>query len=182
MPADAGQRISFNSDEWPRCLLTTPNTFAIDPNFRIGYAQTWQVSVQRDMPFALQMTATYHGIKGTHGPQEILPNSYPLGAANPCPSCPSGFVYETSNGNSIREAGKFQLRRRLRSGFTATLSYTYSKSIDDDAYLGGAGHQTASSGGSAQSASLSSPSAAIAQNWLDPKAERSLSSSISASS
>jgi hypothetical protein len=157
------------------CSKTTPDTFAIDPHFRIGYLQNWQVSVQRDLPFALQMTATYNGIKGTHGPQEILPNSYP-GTANPCPSCPLGFEYETSNGNSIREAGMLQLRRRLRSGFAATLSYTYAKSIDDDAYLGGAGHQTASSGGSAQSASLSSPSAAIAQNWLDPKAERSLSS------
>jgi hypothetical protein len=157
------------------CSKTTPNTFAIDPNFRIGYAQNWQLSLQRDLPFALQMTATYSGVKGTHGPQEILPNSYP-GSANPCPSCPLGFEYETSNGNSIREAGQLQLRRRLRSGFAATLSYTYAKSIDDDAYLGGAGHQTASSGGSSQSASLSSPSAAIAQNWLDPRAERSLSS------
>ncbi|MGD1062259.1 MAG: carboxypeptidase regulatory-like domain-containing protein [Terracidiphilus sp.] len=156
------------------CASVTSDTFGIDPNFRVGYAQNWQLSVQRDLPFALQMTATYSGIKGTHGPQEILPNSYP-GNANPCPSCPLGFEYETSNGNSIREAGQLQLRRRLRSGFAATLSYTYAKSIDDDAYLGGVGHQTAS-GGAAQSASLSFPSAAIAQNWLDPQAERSLSS------
>jgi hypothetical protein len=151
------------------------NTFGIDPNFRIGYAQAWQLSVQRDLPFALQMTATYQGTKGTHGPQEILPNSYPLGAPNPCPGCPSGFVYENSNGNSIRNAGQIQLRRRLRGGFTASLGYTYSKSIDDDAYLGGQGHITASSGGQAQSAALSSPSAVVAQNWLDPRAERSLS-------
>jgi trimeric autotransporter adhesin len=34
---------------------------------------------------------------------------------------------------------------------------------------------TASSGGQAQSAALSSPSAVVAQNWLDPRAERSLS-------
>ena len=151
------------------------NTFGIDPNFRIGYAQAWQLSVQRDLPFALQMTATYSGTKGTHGPQEILPNSYPLGATNPCPGCPSGFVYETSGGNSIRQAGQLQLRRRLRGGFAASLAYTYSKSIDDDAFLGGQGHTTASSGGQAQSASLSTPSAAVAQNWLDPRAERSLS-------
>jgi hypothetical protein len=157
------------------CSAVTSDTFGIDPNFRIGYAQDWQLSVQRDMPFALQLTATYSGIKGTHGPQEILPNSYPLGTANPCPSCPAGFVYETSNGNSIHEAGGLQLRRRLRSGFAASLSYTYAKSIDDDAYLGGVGHQTAGSGGSAQSASLSTPTSAIAQNWLDPRAERSLS-------
>ncbi len=151
------------------------NTFGIDPNFRIGYAQAWQLAVQRDLPFALQMTATYQGTKGTHGPQEILPNSYPLGAPNPCPGCPSGFVYEDSNGNSIRNAGQIQLRRRLRGGFTASLAYTYSKATDDDAYLGGQGHITASSGGQAQSAALSSPSASVAQNWLDPRAERSLS-------
>jgi hypothetical protein len=134
------------------------------------------LSVQRDLPFALQMTATYSGIKGTHGPQEILPNSYPLGTTNPCPSCPSGFVYETSSGSSIREAGQLQLRRRMRSGFLASLTYTFAKSLDDDAYLGGVGHTTASSGGSSQSASLSFPSAAIAQNWRNPHAERSLSS------
>jgi hypothetical protein len=151
------------------------NTFGIDPNFRIGYAQAWQLAIQRDLPFALQMTATYQGTKGTHGPQETLPNSYPLGTPNPCPGCPSGFIYENSNGNSIREAGQLQLRRRLRGGFTASLTYTYSKAIDDDAYLGGQGHTTASSGGQAQSAALSAPSAAVAQNWLDPRAERSLS-------
>ena len=151
------------------------NTFGIDPNFRIGYAQAWQLSVQRDLPFAMQLTATYQGTKGTHGPQEILPNSYPLGAPNPCPGCPSGFVYESSNGNSIRQAGQLQLRRRLRGGFTASLAYTYSKAIDDDAYLGGQGHMTASSGGQAQSAALSTPSATVAQDWLDSRAERSLS-------
>jgi trimeric autotransporter adhesin len=157
------------------CNTLTADTYGIDPNFRIGYVQNWQLSVQRDMPFALQLTATYNGFKGSHGPQEILPNSYPLGEANPCPSCPSGFVYETSDGDSIRNAGMLQLRRRLRSGFGAQLAYTYSKSIDDDAYLGGLGHQTASSGGQAQSASLGSASAQVAQNWLDPRAERSLS-------
>ena len=135
----------------------TTNTFAIDPNFRVGYLQTWTVSIQKDLPAGLQMNATYLGNKGTRGMQEFLPNTYPLGAVNPCATCPSGFVYLASNGNSTRESGQFQLRRRLRSGFTATLQYTFSKSIDDSA-LGGRG------GGSL-----------IAQNWLDLRAERGLS-------
>jgi hypothetical protein len=154
------------------CSSVTSDTFGIDPNFRIGYMQNWQLSVQRDLPFALQMVATYAGFKGSHGPQEILPNSYTLGEANPCPDCPAGFVYETSKGSSIRESGQIQLRRRLRSGFAASLLYTYSKSIDDDAYLGGQGHTT---GSSTQTATLSLPSASVAQNWLDPRADRSLS-------
>ncbi len=158
------------------CSSVTEDTFGIDPKFRIGYAQAWQLGVQRDMPFAMQLTATYLGTKGTHGAQEILPNSYPLGEANPCPSCPSGFVYESSGGNSIRNAGQLQLRRRLRSGFAASLTYTYAKSIDDDAYLGGQGHTAASTNGQAQSTNLTTPNAAVAQNWLAPRAERSLSS------
>ena len=79
----------------------TDTTFAVDPRFRIGYAQNWQLSVQRDLPFALQMVATYLGIKGTRGVQQFLPNTFPAGAVNPCLACPSGFSYMTSNGNSI---------------------------------------------------------------------------------
>ena len=108
-------------------------TFGVDPNFRVGYAQNWQVAVQRDLPFALQIVATYLGIKGTRAIQQSLPNTYPAGAVNPCPACPSGFSYLTSNGNSTRESGQMQLRRRLRSGFSSELSYTFSKSIDDAA-------------------------------------------------
>jgi trimeric autotransporter adhesin len=161
---------------------STQNTFAIDPNFRIGYAHEWQLSVQRDLPASLQMTATYLGIKGTRGLQEFLPNTVPVGASNPCPACPAGFVYFGSNGNSTREAGQIQLRRRLHSGFTALLQYTFSKAIDDDASLGGQGavmptrsFTAASSGpGGPPQGGVSSP--LVAQNWLDLSAERSLSS------
>ena len=158
------------------------NTFAIDPNFRPGYAQNWQASLQRDLPASMQLTATYLGIKGTNGPQEFLPNTYPIGAANPCPTCPIGFAYLTSYGNSTRQAGQIQLRRRLHNGFTATLLYTYSKSIDDDAALGGQG-ASATGQNSPNAAPASSPTSppvgpatlAIAQNWHDLAAERGLS-------
>ena len=133
----------------------TPNTFAVDPNFRIGYAQNWQVSVQQDLPAALIVTATYMGVKGTRATQAFLPNTYPLGAVNPCPSCPSGYTYLASNGNSTKEAGQLQLRRRMHNGMTASVQYVYSKAYDD-AILGGRG----------QGGSL------IAQDWLNLAAER----------
>ncbi len=136
----------------------TQNTFAVDPNFRVGYAQNFQLSVQRDLPAALIVTGTYLGIKGTRARQEFLPNTYPTGAVDPCPSCPSGYAYLTSNGNSTKHSGMVQVRRRLRSGFTASVQYTLSKAIDN-AMLGGRG----------QGGSL------VAQNWLDLNAERGLS-------
>jgi hypothetical protein len=165
------------------CASVNPDTYAVDPDFRVGYAQIWTLSMQRDLPFALQMTATYLGTKGTHGVQEFLPNTYPIGAADPCPACPIGFEYRTSGGNSIRESGLLELRRRLRAGFTATLRYTYSKSVDDDAMLGGQGPATTSSQaqGNSESTSTTTPSGpssistSIAQNWLDLRAERGLS-------
>lgn len=168
------------------CPATSEDTYAVDPHFRVGYAQNWELALQKDLPGSLQITVTYVGIKGTHGVQDFLPNTYPIGAANPCPECPIGFAYLTSGGNSTREVVEAQLRRRLRNGFTATLDYTYSKAIDDDAMLGGQGASAApnsmspaspSSSGtsSANSTSQSQSSPSIAQNWLDLRGERGLS-------
>jgi hypothetical protein len=128
----------------------TATTFAIDPDFRVGNAQNWQLAVQQDLPAAMQITATYLGIKGTHVPQRVLPNTYPEGVLNPCLECPAGFVYLGSNGNTSRHSGAIELRRRQRNGFQASVLYTYAKAIDD-AGIGGN---------------------SIAQNWLDLRAER----------
>ncbi len=144
------------------CSTTTAQTFGVDPNFRVGYVQTWNLKVQRDLPGSLQMVAIYLGNKGTRGVQEFLPNTNPAGATVVCVSCPNGFEYITSTGNSTRESGQIQIRRRLKSGFTASALYTYSKSLDDDSALGGQGAATLSS-------------ATLAQDWLNLRGERGLS-------
>ena len=155
------------------CSATTQDTFAIDPNFRVGYVHTWQLSLQRDLPGSLQVVATYLGSKGKNGLQEFLPNTFPTGALNPCPACPSGFAEFISGGTSSRESGQLQLRRRLHNGLTGSVQYTFSKSIDDDSALGGQGtaqnaqQNPFSFGGSTGPSNIS-----IAQNWLNLKAER----------
>jgi hypothetical protein len=160
-----------NSAETPLTLVnpfpsslptTTANTFAVDPNFRDGEVQTWLVSAQRDLPASLTFIVAYLGAKGSHLMQAFLPNTYPAGAANPCPTCPSGYVDVTSNGTSLRNAGQFTLRRRLANGFTASVQYTLSKSTDDAATFSNTG--------------ITPSSLAIAQNWLDLDAERGPSS------
>src|SRR5690606_3534759 len=136
----------------------TQNTFAVDPDFRPGLAHNWQVSVQRDLPVqALTVMATYLGVKGTRLMQQVLPNTVPAGAESPCRTCPSGVVSLTSNGRSRRDALQLQIRRRLTTGFTATVDYTLAKATDNATSFGGAG------GG-------------IAQNWLDLEAEYGRSS------
>jgi len=82
------------------------------------------------------------------------------------------------------------LRRRLHNGLTGTLLYAFSKSIDDDSAVGGQGAVLptqvfgASSGGGGGGGTQAvittitasgSASPTLAQNWLDLKAERGLS-------
>ncbi len=141
-----------------------PTTFAIDPNFRIGYAQSWTISVQQDIPWSMVLTTAYVGTKGTRLPQLFYPNTYPAGGAPPCSSCLTGYLYETSNGNSEYNAGRVTLHRRFHNGFTGDLTYTFSKMMDDGV-LGGAGSFAGSGGGAS----------VIAQNWLNLSAERALS-------
>ncbi|WP_321471990.1 carboxypeptidase regulatory-like domain-containing protein [uncultured Paludibaculum sp.] len=135
------------------------STFAVDPDYRLGYAQTWQLSVQQGLPGAMVATVSYLGTKGARGMQQFLPNTYPTGAANPCSTCPAGFLYITSNGNSRRHAAQAQVRRRLHSGLAAMVEYTFAKAIDN-AQVGGFGQGNAT----------------IAQDWLNLARERGLSS------
>ena len=136
------------------------NTFAIDPNFELGYAQVWQVSVQQNLVSGLVLTGTYIGTKGHAQPATLPAQFRPAGIRrtrrwDPPVTC-TRYPTETPR----YEAGQIQLMRRFRSGFSGNLMYTYSHAIDDAAGVGGRGQ-----GGTA-----------IAQNWLDLDAERSNSS------
>jgi hypothetical protein len=149
------------ANPFPSSLPST-TTLAVDPGFRTGAAHTWQVSAQRDLPASLTAIVAYLGARGSHLMQASLPNTYPAGAANPCPDCPTGFVFVTSNGRSVRNAAQFTVRRRLHNGLMASVQYTIAKSTDDAATF---------------SNTAVKPSAlAIAQNWLDLSAERGPSS------
>lgn len=170
-----------NSAATPLTLATAFNypsgvpTFGVDPNFRIGYAQMWNASVQQDLPGSLVLTATYTGTRGSHLMQEFMPNMYPVGSPLACPSCPSGFVYLTSNGFLNYQAAKVQLRRRLRNGLTATLEYTYANATDDASAFSGAAITSGGSSVSTVQSSGGGGSASIAQNWQNLRDELSRS-------
>jgi hypothetical protein len=133
-------------------------TFGVDGSFRPGYAQNWQFSVERDLAWGLVAKVGYLGIKGTHARQASYPNTYPAGGAVSCPSCPAGFEYILSGGNSSRHAGQIEVRRRLRGGWSVKSQTTWAKGIDNAALGGGA------------------QPALVAQNWADLASERGLSS------
>jgi len=149
------------ANPFPATLSATASTFAIDPDFRVSYAHTWQVSAQRELPASLTVIVAYLGARGTHLMQASLPNTEAPGSAA-APTGPTGFIYVTSNGSSRRDALDVTLRRRLYAGLMASVEYTLARATDDAAAFGSQG--------------ITPASPDLAQNWRDLAAERGPSS------
>ena len=116
----------------PKGTATTTN--AMNPYFRVGYTQNWQMAVQQNLKWNTIATVTYIGIKGTALPQSFYPNSWAYGGSPSCSvgyTCPSGYSYEASNGNSTDQQLILQMMRRLRSGLGGSVTYSLNKAIDD---------------------------------------------------
>jgi hypothetical protein len=147
--ATASSRLTF-ADGFPTVSSSTlTNNYGIDPNYRLGYVQMWNLSVQQEVGRKLQITASYTGSKGTALDMVRAPNSLLSGA--------QAFLWETSQGFSILHAGSLRVRRRMAGGFSVGGTYTFAKSIDNASSIGGG-------------------STTVAQNDNDLRAERGLSS------
>jgi hypothetical protein len=129
------------------------NNYAVDPNYRLAYVQSWNLNIQQEVRSDLVVNVGYTGSKGTHldivrAPS--LDSSSLLGTAQP-------FLFESSNGSSILHAGSIRVRKRMKHGLSLGGTYTYSKSIDNASSIGGG-------------------AVVVAQNDLNLAAERGLSS------
>lgn len=126
---------------------TVTNNFAVNPNYRLGYVQIWNLDIQRELPGGIVMNTGYNGAKGTR-----LDIERALLVAGNQP-----FIYESSEGNSILHAASVRFRKRMAKGIGLSGQYVYSKSIDDASSIGGGG-------------------SVVEQNPLDISADRGLSS------
>jgi len=113
------------------------NNYALDPNYRLGYVQIWNVDLQKQLPGNIQLNVGYNGSKGTRldTQRAFVPTCETLGncAANEA-SAP--FIYESSEGNSILHAGTVRIRKRMSRGIALNAVYIFSKSIDDASSIG----------------------------------------------
>lgn len=126
---------------------TVTNNFAVDPNYRLGYVQIWNLDIQRGLPGGWLMNTGYNGAKGTR-----LDIERALLVAGNQP-----FIFESSEGNSILHAASVRIRKRMAKGIGLSGQYVYSKSIDDASSIGGGG-------------------SVVAQDAFDISADRGLSS------
>ena len=142
---------------------TVLNTYAVQRNYKVGYAQSWNVSIQQNLSRSFFIELGYLGTKGTDLDTETVPNraalgSSPLTSQDNLPIANAQqFIYDSSWGNSVYHAGQARLMRRFARNMSFNIIYTYSKSIDDSSTFGGVGN-------------------VVAQNAFDLSAERGLSS------
>jgi hypothetical protein len=127
---------------------TINNTFAIDPDYRLSYAQQWVAAVQDTFHRDLVVELEYIGTKGTHlgvvdQPNRASPGASLLNAQTllPIPNA-SSFNYQTSGANSSFNAGQVRMTRRFNRGLSAVALYTFSKSIDNASSFSGPGGTT----------------------------------------
>ncbi|MEZ5402779.1 MAG: TonB-dependent receptor [Bryobacteraceae bacterium] len=158
----AGAPLTISSGFTGTAAKEITNTYAVDRGYVVGYAQTWNLSVQQDLPHSLILELGYLGTKGTRLDIQRLPNQAPPGSPLTAEQRRRignavGFVFDSAEGNSIYHAGQVRLTRRFRRGVSFNTLYTWAKSIDNVSTYGGG-------------------QAVVVQNDQDLAAERGLSS------
>ncbi|HEU5336230.1 MAG TPA: TonB-dependent receptor [Terriglobales bacterium] len=133
---------------------TITNTYAVNPDYRLGYVQIWNLDVQRELAPTLLLNVDYTGTKGTGLDIVEAPNRTATGLLLPGVQ---PFLWETSAGDSGAHAGSLRVRKRLQNGISIGGTYTFSKSIDN-------------------ASSIAGGPTVVAQNAFDLAAERGLSS------
>ncbi len=143
------------------CTAQTPctNTYAADSNYRRPYAQSWNFFLEDEIYRNVILSVGYVGTKGSKLDLLLSPDRLSAttsgGATSSIPGVQQ-FLYETDGADSIYNGLQVTLRRQFHGGFSMSGYYTWSKSIDDAASVGGTGQN-------------------VPQNSSDLAAERALS-------
>ena len=162
-------------------LGTITNSYAVNPNYRLGYVQIRNLDIQQQIRPTILLNVDYTGTKGTNLDILEAPNRTPVGLRI---SGVDAFTYENSVADQEANAGSVRVRKRLAGGLSIGGTYTFSKSIDDASSIGAGATSVASgpglggggTGAAGISATTNSGTANVAQNPFNLSAERGLSS------
>jgi hypothetical protein len=161
MPSLAG----YGPQGQPLLTATPLSMNPIQRDFRTPYAQHWNITIQRQLPWQFVLETGYVGSQGVRLLQGLLTNQARL-ASEEAPIrgltansqinaaarvgvvgfAPTGFVTATGNGHSTYNAFVATVSRRM-GGLFVLGNYTYAKSIDNNSGSAFNGQDLAFSGG-----------------------------------
>jgi hypothetical protein len=119
---------------------TVQSNYGIDPNYRVGHVQVWNVDIQRTLGLGVVLNIGYTGSKGGDLDVVTAPNRTASGLLN---ENVTAFKYETSLAFSRQNNLSFNARKRLQKGVSLEATYIYGHSIDDASSVNGTGNNVA---------------------------------------
>ena len=120
----------------PYICITSPLGFANDPYRRTPYVEQYTLNLQRQLNNSTVLEVSYLGSQG-HKLQRLMSFNGavpgPTGSNASRQNFPEFSVIQFNGGfsNSNYESGSLKLTRRLSSGLSFLVGYTFSKSLDD---------------------------------------------------
>ena len=111
------------------------NTYAVNPNYRLGMVQVYNANIQRTLPVGVVLNIGYNGSHGSGLNVVRAPNH--TGNSVTTPDAVA-FTYQSSDGESTFNALTVSAQKRLQKGLAMALNYQYAHSIDDASSFGGA--------------------------------------------
>ena len=126
--------LTFSNAFPPAGSSQVSNTVAVNPNYRVGYAQIWNFSIERQLPSNTTLELTYTGTKGTD-----LDMLFGFSRTAGTVQNALGFTYDTFGASSNYNALQVRVQRRFTKGLMINGTYTFSKSLDDASSIGGGG-------------------------------------------
>ena len=127
------------------CARTVPNTclslaegfpapaingnYALDPHYFLPYVETWNLDVQKTLPWGIVMNIGYNGSKGNH----LDITSAPRAAASSPNTNPTNLIFDYDQALAFSKftAGTVRVNKRLTKGFAVGANYQYSHLIDN---------------------------------------------------
>jgi hypothetical protein len=142
------------SNPFPGVTTGGPSTYpflpAIDPNLKDQDTQEWNLTMEKSLPGKILFDLGYVGAKGTHNfvwysdlnepipvDQRTLPANFSVNSRRPNQNYLRGVQGDFSRGSSTYHSLQTKLDRRVGHGFTALVSYTWSKAISGPGDAGG---------------------------------------------
>ena len=115
---------------------TTLSNYAVDPNYRLGMVQIYNVGIQRTLPQQIVLNINYTGAYSGNLDMLRAPNRNQDGTIVQNAGV---FTYEDSLGYQRSNALAISAGERMHKGIALQAVYTYSHSIDDASSIGGSG-------------------------------------------
>ena len=111
--------------------------YSVDPHFHLPYVQTWNVDIQKSLPWGIVMNVGYNGSKGNHLDIVTAPRAL---AISPDTN-PTNLLFRYEQGAAFYKfnAGTLRVNKRLSNGVALGANYQYSHAIDNAGAVGSVG-------------------------------------------